>query len=345
VEFGRAPSDDGKRIVVEDRYVSRCQFRIEQVSDSSLRMDNLGQPFPLPDGAILATGESRIVSLPYKLKIGETTIKFRLERPQPPPQQMHVRDVSLQTIAQPIQFHAFRREKGDSSLGSLGASPSPEVLARWFETLLSVQRAAAGSDAFYDETARAVVDLVGLDCGLVIMRRGNGWETRAHHMIDSSKEDTFSRSIVAQVLQERRTLYRSPQSSESASLALVESVVASPVFDQDEDIVGVVYGARRNDSLITRTGITPLEAQLVQLLAAAVSAGLARRPPPHATAHASSSFSHLSWPTNWSGTRASWRGPPAKSRSSFRTSARSRGFRRSSPRGTSSASSATSWIA
>jgi adenylate cyclase len=79
------------------------------------------------------------------------------------------------------------------------------------------------------------------------------------------------------VLEDRRTLYRSPESSESASLALVESVVASPIFDQDEEVVGVVYGARRNDSVITRTGISPLEAQLVQLLAAAVSAGLARK--------------------------------------------------------------------
>ncbi|MBW3599473.1 MAG: adenylate/guanylate cyclase domain-containing protein, partial [Planctomycetes bacterium] len=70
------------------------------------------------------------------------------------------------------------------------------------------------------------------------------------------------------------------------TLAQIEAVVAAPVFDATGEIVGIVYGSRdlrphqspgegdsRGDA---RTGVTPLEAQLVQLLAGAVSNGLAR---------------------------------------------------------------------
>jgi adenylate cyclase len=64
---------------------------------------------------------------------------------------------------------------------------------------------------------------------------------------------------------------------EGGSLQMVDAVVASPIFD-GEKIVGVVYGSRDMRGLAPegRRGIQPLEAQLVQVLAGAVSAGLAR---------------------------------------------------------------------
>ena len=47
---------------------------------------------------------------------------------------------------------------------------TPERLTQWFETVISVQRAAAGSAEFYEETAQAVVQLVGLDGAQVLLR-------------------------------------------------------------------------------------------------------------------------------------------------------------------------------
>jgi adenylate cyclase len=48
------------------------------------------------------------------------------------------------------------------------------------------------------------------------------------------------------------------------------------VFGLHGDVIGALYGARLQQNLIDRGGITPVEAQLVQLLAAAVGANMAR---------------------------------------------------------------------
>ena len=60
------------------------------------------------------------------------------------------------------------------------------------------------------------------------------------------------------------------------SLVGIDTVVASPVFDAKGEVSGVVYGVRQLGAAAECCGIRPLEAQLVQLLAAAVSAGWAR---------------------------------------------------------------------
>jgi adenylate cyclase len=143
--------------------------------------------------------------------------------------------------------------------------------------LLSVQKAAAGSTEFYQETARAVVDLVGLDMGMVLVRRGAGWETKAMHEAAESRFSRVSQAVLNHVLNQRRTFYRAlAEMEQSASLAQVDAVVASPVFDARDEIVGVVYGSRGIQPGAKRPGILPMEARLVQLLAGAVSAGLAR---------------------------------------------------------------------
>jgi adenylate cyclase len=57
----------------------------------------------------------------------------------------------------------------------------------------------------------------------------------------------------------------------------IEAVVVSPIIDPHGDVVGAVYGQRYRNLGAEGPAIQPLEAQLVQLLAAAVGAGLARQ--------------------------------------------------------------------
>ena len=56
---------------------------------------------------------------------------------------------------------------------------------------------------------------------------------------------------------------------QAVSLQAVDAVVASPVFGIHDEVIGILYAAR-NRALRGRVGIRPLEAQIVQLLAAAV---------------------------------------------------------------------------
>jgi adenylate cyclase len=52
--------------------------------------------------------------------------------------------------------------------------------------------------------------------------------------------------------------------------------VAAPIFGLQNDVVGALYGVRSQSGLAVRGTIEPLEAELVQLLAAAAGANLAR---------------------------------------------------------------------
>lgn len=268
IEFGRRPAHGQSRVVVEDPFTSRDQLRIEELPGGVIRLENLGStPVMLADGTSLAGGQQRQAAPPLRIVFGRTTLDVALipndEAAASP----------LQTIAAPVA--SSHRPKPPPQPG--GEVPSAQTLHQWFETLLAVQRSAAGSTAFYAETAQAVVDLVGLDRGMVILRRGAQWEVVASYPPGDEAAVRFSSRIVRQVEAERRTFFQSFEGGDiGQSLMGLEAVVASPIFDESEAVAGVVYGSRDRRSTQGALGITPLEAQFVQVLAGVVSAGLVR---------------------------------------------------------------------
>jgi len=275
LEFGRGPKRDAtpRCVIQDDLYVSKDHVRIEEMAASRIRIENLSQrnPIWLADSTTIAPAGNRDVILPARLTVGETVIAVDAGPEDP------VKAESLATIAKPVRGSQLLTES-KTALLRLGDAPNPETLAHWFETLIAVQRAAAGSPEFYEQTAQAVVDLVGLDRGLVVLRRVNNWEpvARAGKTQHSGRE--FSLTILQQMVQERRTFFQSAASgSVISSLQGIEAVVASPIFDAQEQVVGAVYGSRTRFTDSTKgPGIGPLEAQVVQLLASAAGAGLAR---------------------------------------------------------------------
>ena len=61
------------------------------------------------------------------------------------------------------------------------------------------------------------------------------------------------------------------------SLTGLTTVVASPVLDPEgEKVLGAVYGAKARRDALGASELKPLHAQLVQVLAAAAGAGIAR---------------------------------------------------------------------
>ncbi|HTN76167.1 MAG TPA: adenylate/guanylate cyclase domain-containing protein [Pirellulaceae bacterium] len=269
IEFGRGPQHEVTRVVVEDRCASRDQLRIEELPSGDVRLENLGSVIRLGDGAELATGEVVSLRAPLRLSFGYTTLEIgAVPQDAGSERALQALERAPPTLATPtIQ----------AQLSATQSPPSTETLGQWFETLLGVQRAAAGSGEFYGETARAVVNLVGLDRGLVLLKQGEQWEIVAIHSTRDRPSQQFSRSVLNQVVAERRTHYENFQGqSVVQSLYGIEAVVASPIFDEQDSVVGVVYGSRDLSSAGGQRGVQPLEAQFVQLLAGAVSAGLAR---------------------------------------------------------------------
>jgi adenylate cyclase len=271
MEFGRLQQGQCARIVVEDPYTSRDQLRVEEVADGTVRIHNLGSSVTLPDGSQLAAGGNKQLTPPLRVVFGRSTLDIGLI---PNEDADSVRS-SLRTINKPVASDSSRLKPPTAKLSGV---PSAETLAQWFETLMAVQRAAAGSSAFYSETARAVVELIGLDRGLVIVRRDNAWDVVASHSRQGSDNQQYSMRVLLQVQTERRTFFQKFDNDNAGqSLTGVEALVASPIFDEQETVIGIVYGSRdMRTADENKAGIEPLEAQFVQLLAGAVSAGLAR---------------------------------------------------------------------
>jgi adenylate cyclase len=269
IEFGRMQQGKCARIVVEDPYTSRDQLRVEEI-DGEVRIQNLGAAVTISDGTQLNAGGARRFTPPLRVIFGRTTLDIGLI-----PNEDQVAS-NLQTIAKPLAAESGAQKPATPA--PKGRVPSADTLTQWFETLLTVQRSAAGSSAFYAETARAVVELVGLDRGLVLLRRKEQWEPVASYSSNANDSRQFSHRVLLEVQRERRTFFQTfSDTNLGQSLIGLEAVVASPIFDERDSIAGVVYGSRDmcTASAITR-GIEPLEAQFVQLLAGAVSAGLSR---------------------------------------------------------------------
>jgi adenylate cyclase len=178
------------------------------------------------------------------------------------------------TVAEPVRATKAAKKP---LLKMTSESPEPEKIAHWLESVIDLQRSPADSKEFYNQTARTLVELVDLELGMVILRRHDKWEIAGYHAQNDRVNSRYSRTLLNHVVREGRTFYQDADNMkiESVSLANVEAVVVSPIFGLNDDVVGVLYGSRTWGGL-GRGKIRPLEAQVVQLLAAGVSDNLTR---------------------------------------------------------------------
>ncbi|MCA9217924.1 MAG: hypothetical protein KDB27_32865, partial [Planctomycetales bacterium] len=271
IEIGRRPQGNCEQLVIDDSYVSRSQLRVEQIQDDHVRIENLGATVVLGDGEELQRGDERIIRMPIRVSAGFTMLEFAYVLDT-----TEASHAGLHTISRPVQS-VSTGETNESIVAMIDESPTVSQLASWFEALLQVQQSAAGSTEFYRETAEAIVQMINLDRGLVLLRRDGDWQIMGSHSNVDSEGALFSRTVLNQVVDQRRTFFRGISKIErERSLIGIEAVVASPIFDASGHVIGAVYGTRYTDQSTMTNGIRPIEAQLVQLLAGAVSAGLAR---------------------------------------------------------------------
>lgn len=269
LEVGRGPKRGSTaRVMVQDGFVSRDHLKIEELPGGVARVENLSARTPVAvDGASLLTpGQSCDCPLPVRLGVGETVIDVEWVRPDDEVSERFL------TVAAPLQHE---RTMELPSLLAMGAGPPVEQVVGWLEPVMSLHRAADAKE-LYTETARALVDRIGLDTGAVLMKEGEVWKTVAFAARDQrAGARPISHGLLRRVVKEKRTFYL-PVSvlNPTESLLGVQSVVASPVFNEAQEVVGAVSGTRLVASKKRELG--PLEAQVVQLFASAVSVGRAR---------------------------------------------------------------------
>jgi signal transduction histidine kinase len=275
IEFGRGPKREAVRCTIQDPYVSKDHVRIEELPSGQIRVENLStkQPIVLPGNQTIPPGGRRDLALPNRLNVGDTSIDVEALSSD------SVQRDTLQTVAAPAK---------PRRLPSAGESPSVMVLdmlkttslenmTQWFEAVINVLRAVPGSPEFYNQTAQAMVDLIGLDRGLVLLKHGDSWKVVARAFQgEGGTGREYSQTILRFVSQEKRTFFQpaGKMPAQAESLAGIQAVVASPIFDENETVVGVIYGSRTRTARVRDIG--SLEAQMVQLLATVVGVGLMR---------------------------------------------------------------------
>ena len=263
-----APKDMSTHIIIKDRYVSRQQMQLT-VCDDGIQIKNIGSAeAKLQAGQIIGKGATAIIQVPATISLGRTTVRLGVNVALPEGNR------NVATISAPVL--SITAEHQATIMFSDGSTPEGSTIANWLESILSVQQSAAGSPEFYQETADAIVKSIGLDHGMVLLLETHGWRVVAESSLEAVDDLTFSRSVLQRMQTEARTFYEPVSEMDSPqSLANVDSVVASPVFGSDGQVIGSVYGAREQMDT-GGAGVTPLEAQVMQLLACSVSAGLAR---------------------------------------------------------------------
>lgn len=282
-EVGRGPPRELPRVIVNDKYVSRDQLRVEVVGDR-VRLTNLSQSqaVTLAGGVVLAAGAGSELGLPAKIHLGQTLVALEPEAAAPAPVAAAERlgetafDQGLYlTVTEPARLRGGAERR--PLLKALGEAPTPEKVAYWLESIINLQRAPAGSKEFYDQSARALVELIDLELGMVLLRRRDRWDIVGYHAANDRVNSRYSRTLLDHVVREQRTFYQDADTwkVETASLANVDAVVVSPIFSLGTDVAGVLYGSRSWGGT-GRGKIRALEAQVVQLLAAGVGENLAR---------------------------------------------------------------------
>lgn len=272
LEIGRGPARTGAaRVVVKDAFVSRDHIRVEEAPGRKVRVVNLSTKAPITvDGhAVLGPGADCEYLLPVRLAVGETVVDVDSGDAEP------LSVSNLRTIA------AAPREAGNKTVAGgppplieRSDSAKPEEIVGWLETVVNVQK-ANDRDGFYQQAAEALVEKVGLDSGLVLIKDGEAWRVVSQVTRGEAQGRAFSHAILAQALAGKRTVYVGAAGAGGGeSLVGVQGVVVSPFFNAKGHINGVVYGTRLQRAKGREIG--PLEAQVCQLLATAVGVGLQR---------------------------------------------------------------------
>ncbi len=156
---------------------------------------------------------------------------------------------------------------------------------------LTVVQEAAGSDKFFDSAVRSAANMIDLDRSFVILKEGENWRVRSRFLrddamatTDSARQSksipTGSGKLLEQVRQTALTVIYEPNTYDhtaGSSMMSLERAVAAPIVDEDKNVIGVLYGDRKFGSSQADTPIGELEATLLEVIAGAVSSGLARQ--------------------------------------------------------------------
>lgn len=259
--------------------ISRRQARIELLPTGRIRIANLSGSISMGCAGFgtITPGATVEHPLPLTLRVGPIAVVLGAdEADESGPSSGLLR--ALASTAEQQESGSFLKSGALSALVANMPPAAIDALVSWWRNVIAVLQSASNSDDFFQQAARAVVQLVGLDVGAVFLYENGGWRPACTETT-GPRTARPSAGVLRRVLEEKRTFFSRVDASADvvSSIAAIDTYVASPIIDRGGAVIGAVYGHRSRD-LADGAGaeITYLEALLVQTLASGVAAGLAR---------------------------------------------------------------------
>jgi adenylate cyclase len=221
------------------------------------------EPIALADGADLDASELVALPWPCVFRVGDAWFDIRTA----------VADPAALGLEPLHGAHA-------STVADSLSGPDAETVGKWLTSISRLHRTAASAPEFFTTAARLTLESTGLDAAMILLRRAdNDWQIAGSAVEHPQHGAAFEPAALAVAVEHpgvwRRPPLRAAGEDEQASPR--ESIVVAPVGDDAGAVVAAVYGVRHGLGDNRRRGVRPLEARVVELMADAVAAGMARR--------------------------------------------------------------------
>ena len=270
----------------DDDSISRGQALLSPLPDGRVKVENQSNKVPmvLHDGRSIDPRDTCDVALPFTLTLGRKLVQVVT----PEAARAGDDDVGMQSLGEvthaPSAMRTFLGPRPSTLRLQRTDRLDAESTIRRLQAVMEVLQAAAGSWDFFVSAAKALVEIIGLDNGFVLLRHGDDWRPEAVHSATGeadAKSWMPSRGVLDRVARDRRTYWRNPADGQTVGSTLgmlgVRSIAAAPILDENDRVMGVVYGDRAPDlSDGDAPPISKTDAMFVELIAVGVATGLAR---------------------------------------------------------------------
>lgn len=294
---------------VSARAIPRQALRVEVNEAGGLRVTNIHSRLsflagkdhrPLAPGDTFEAVDEILVTLPDQHSVLVKGADV-LELPPPSSDEASV----FRTIGD--QIESTMENVTPKRLNELFVGSSQEdqgrVAVDLVRSALTVVQKAAGSNEFFDSAVYAVATMVDLDRALVLLREGDKWAVKSCYVAKGELADqsgdsqaaNFSKGLTDRVLRFGKTVIYDPATymhSADSSMMVLDRAVAAPIFDEHRVVIGAIYGDRKYGSEGGDTPIGDLEAALLEVMAGAVSSGIARQRQEAIRSNLTQFFSH-----------------------------------------------------
>ncbi|HVJ86431.1 MAG TPA: adenylate/guanylate cyclase domain-containing protein [Caulifigura sp.] len=218
---------------------------------------------------------------------GGYTIQVTLDQGAVPTHVPDPRDTGYRTLASipliPVTGGQLAGDAEAESFSAIQTGPAKSFI-QLLRAALEVVQLSAASNGFFESAVRAAATSIGLDRVLVFLQTEGDWQAVAefaHGQLRPTEHRDWSHSLVRQMCEDRRTVVFDPSRGASrltgASLAGIQSSVASPMFDEKANIVGMLYGERALTIANEAATISDVDATLFEVFTGAIAGGLARQ--------------------------------------------------------------------